>query len=915
MHSARQLAFDTDKVSGASVRQLFRDLVDVPGEEREKIFAQRQVPHDLRAEVESLLSHDSASEKTFVCRVSDVMEEALLWAHGPGSDICGHYQLIRLLGRGGMGAVYLAERRDGEIQQKVAIKLLRADAARPAWRDRFLTERQLLAYLNHPSIVHLLDAGHTADGRPYLVMEYIDGTAIDEYAAQLELHARLKLFLLVCDGLSHAHRHLIIHRDLKPSNILVDSSGHPKLLDFGIAKLLDATDQTRTVEHLLTPSYASPEQIRGDIQSTATDIYSLGAVLCKLVTGRSPHESLSGAAPGKRTVTGATVIGAPGAVNPEIPRDIDYILRKALRDEPSERYASVDAFADDIRAFLEARPVRARSDDAWYRIGKFVERHRLALTATIITLVGLLLGLHVANRQRRTVQARVSQIHQLATKVLELDEVVGSVHSSPKAIQEILAMSKEYLETLAVDPHVDQDLSLEIAEAYSLLARAEGICVAANSRQRIQAEASLRKADMFVDRVLRTNPAYRKALLIAGRISHDRMILAENDRRNEEAVAAARKAVTHLEKLLSLGELSAPESEMVSESFYDIALSHKNLHLPFEGIRYARRSIETSRSSPNAQLRRSLALSMVADLLRLTGDLEGALLAIREARANLDKARFPNDTERRSSWFSLFWREGKILGAASGISLNRPVEAIAVLQKAFNLVEDWTQSNPEDAWSRLCFASVGRELGDILRLRNPRRALAVYDHALLRLREVKDNREARRGEVEILAGSSYALRRLNRIEEAKYRIDVAFQLLRETGDYPTKQIIPGNGVDAALFALADHLAETGESRQALEVYQDVLDKIMASKPEPQSDLRHAVTLSRIYGSLAALHSRVNQRDRGEELALLRLKLWRHWEAKLPNARFIRRQLESARISQARELSGPALLSIKIRMNP
>ncbi len=217
-----------------------------------------------------------------------------------------------------MGTVYLAERTDGEIQQSVAVKLLRADDHRPAFRKRFLRERQFLASLNHPSIAHVIDAGHTDDGRPYLVMEYVDGVPIDIYCGSISLRDQLTLFQRVCDGVAHAHQHLIIHRDLKPSNILVDAAGHPKLLDFGIAKLLDETriddtrDVTHTVERLLTPSYASPEQLNGSAQTTATDVYSLGAVLYKILTGRSPRES-----------DGTLPAG-----------DLDYILRKALRPEP-----------------------------------------------------------------------------------------------------------------------------------------------------------------------------------------------------------------------------------------------------------------------------------------------------------------------------------------------------------------------------------------------------------------------------------------------------------------------------------------------------------------------------------------------------------------------------------------------------
>src|SRR5215472_4365940 len=277
------------------VRLLFHELAELSPDERQRALAHRQIEPEVRAEVESLLRYDSSKAQGFTACIAGAAGELLQSAPAPGPGFCGPYRLVRLLGRGGMGTVYLGERNDGEIQQKVAVKLLSVEGDRRGWRERFLKERQFLASLNHPSIVHVMDAGHTDDGRPFLIMEYVEGTPIDVYASRIPVRDGLILFLRVCDAVSHAHRHLVIHRDLKPSNILVDVSGLPKLLDFGIARLLEETgDPTQTMERMLTPAYASPEQIRGAIQTTATDIYSLGAILYKLLTGRSPHESEGG---------------------------------------------------------------------------------------------------------------------------------------------------------------------------------------------------------------------------------------------------------------------------------------------------------------------------------------------------------------------------------------------------------------------------------------------------------------------------------------------------------------------------------------------------------------------------------------------------------------------------------------------
>jgi serine/threonine protein kinase len=868
----------------ASVRQLFSELVDLPRVERDLILADRGIAADVCAELASLMECDSG-DGTVTRQVNRVMGQALSVSLQP--ERCGQYRLIRPIGSGGMGTVYLAARDDGEIERQVAIKLLRVDEDRPAWRKRFLQERQLLASMNHPSIARLFDAGHTADGRPYLVMEFVDGIAIDEYARTLDWREKSSLFLAVCEGVAHAHKHSIIHRDLKPSNILVDASGRPKLLDFGIGKVLSAhADQTRTVERLLTPAYASPEQLRGEIQGVATDVYSLGAVLYRLVTGRAPRESPDGE---QQNIT------APSRLNSELPRDLDYVVLKALRWEPSERYASADAMADDIRALLESRPVQARSGDRWHRICKFARRNRVSVAGAGFALASLYLGTAAVNHHRAIAEDRSLQGRQLVRSVLALGEATGGLHDFSSTRYELANLSKEYLEELSAGGRKDQKLSLEIGRAYSVLARAQGITAAANGDRRRIAEDNLRRAGDFVNPILTAQPGNREALLAGARISHDRMIVAEAEHLTDKTVAEARKTVGYLDRLMEGGSLSRAEAEPASEFFYQIALTHKNLHLFDEGIRYSRRSIEISRSLRNSASRVSLGLSMLADLYRLTGEPERALHTIREAQSALQQANFPGEAARCSARITLLWREAKILGGADGLSLNRPAEAIAVLQEAFDVTEEWARDDPEGSWSRLYFASLGRELGELLRLRNPQKALAIYDQALLRLHEIRDNPEARRGEAQILAGSAYALRRLGRTDEAKRRIEAAFRLLDSIQDFPALRIAPRSPADLVLRAMADHLAETGQPQRAAELFTDLLGRVEASHPDPQNDLRHAAAVSQIYGSLAGACRRAGLAARESEFSTRRLELWRNWERKLGQSQLVRRQLAMARL--------------------
>jgi eukaryotic-like serine/threonine-protein kinase len=381
------------------VEKLFYELADLPPEARALYFAEHAVDEETRREVEALLEFDSGASSFLLLDIGSAASRALTEVENkPGR--CGPYRLLDVIGRGGMGAVYLAERADGEVTQRLAIKLLPPGAG--DWlRERFLQERQIQASLTHPNIARMLDAGRLENGQPFLAMEYIQGQPIDVFAADFTLRQKIMLFLKVCSAVAYLHRNLIVHRDLKPSNILVTEEGEPKLLDFGIAKMLDlATDATVTSMRMLTPDYASPEQVTGGRISTATDIYSLGAVLYQLLTGKPAHEFEDRSPEGVARIVSMREVTRPSRWSPELKGDLEFILLKTLRKDPQERYATVEQLADDLQAFLEFRTVRARSGNAWYRTRRFVRRYWIPVTAAAVVFASLSVGLYIANRER-----------------------------------------------------------------------------------------------------------------------------------------------------------------------------------------------------------------------------------------------------------------------------------------------------------------------------------------------------------------------------------------------------------------------------------------------------------------------------------------------------------------------------------
>ena len=377
----------------ALIKNLFAEAAELPGFARAAWLAEACGNDEaLRAEIEKLLAADAQADAFLEAAPINTFAREQF---SEGESV-GAYRIVRELGRGGMGTVYLAERAAVGFEQRVALKVIKRGMDSDEVLRRFFAERQILAQLNHPNIARLLDGGQTADGRPFYVMEYIQGVALDDYAKthSLPVAERLRLFQQVCAAVQYAHQQLVIHRDLKPSNILVTPSqngkdGTAKLLDFGIAKVL-STDDTATVTQavMLTPAYASPEQLRGARLTTASDVYALGVILYELLTGVSPYQTKPEATheltkeiceteplrPSLRALrTGQSQVDA----------ELDHIVMMALRKEATRRYGSVEQFSEDVRRYQQGLPVNARPDTFGYRASKFVKRHRALTVATL----------------------------------------------------------------------------------------------------------------------------------------------------------------------------------------------------------------------------------------------------------------------------------------------------------------------------------------------------------------------------------------------------------------------------------------------------------------------------------------------------------------------------------------------------
>ncbi|HKF55557.1 MAG TPA: serine/threonine-protein kinase [Blastocatellia bacterium] len=753
------------------IRQVFHQAVELPAGERAGYVSRASGGDEsLRTEIESLLaSHDQA--ESFIESKDDQVETVAQSSNRAQEMIgrrVGPYKIVREIGRGGMGAVYLGVRADDQFSKRVAIKLVLSDMNTGFIVRQFLSERQILANLDHPNIARLLDGGTTEEGLPYFVMEYIEGQPIREYCDthRLSTEERLALFREVCSAVHFAHQNLVIHRDIKPSNILVTSDGKIKLLDFGIARLLAPGPGygEMTQARVMTPDYASPEQARGDPITTASDIYSLGVLLYELLSGHRPYRITTASQPeiiraiceeepGKPSTAIARVETIPGrdgdtevTLTPEsvskargsepdklrrqLEGDLDNIVLKALRKEPQRRYVSAEQFSEDIRRYTEGLPVIARKDTFSYRASKFVRRHRAAVAAAALTSVVLLAGAgataweaHLANVQRDKAQRRFNEVRKLANAVLfkyhdSIEKLPGSTPVREMLVKDAL----EYLDNLSRDSEGDVQLQRELAEAYKKVGEVQGgVSVGGNTGDTAGMVESYRKSLDIREKIARTRDA----------TSDDRRNLARTYNSVADALQRTGDPAGGLElsrKALEIyTALAAPDPAGITTRS-DVALADWHVANMLGTIGNYPEAIDTywkaariyqelataEPSNPNHKRNQVLTYKYLGSLLELTGDVQGALDLSRKAVAT-DQALVDVEPNDASAKLDLSFSYGVL---AKALTRTGDLDgALESARKALELALAVSEADPKNAFAKGALGKAYRGLGEAARRR------------------------------------------------------------------------------------------------------------------------------------------------------------------------------------------------------
>lgn len=703
----------------------------------------------LRSEVLKLLhAHDSAGdfiESPALGAGFSVHEPPPSPGPRPG-DAAGAYRLIEKLGEGGMGEVWRAARADDAFDRHVAVKFVRSSLAFGDIHRRFLAERRVLAQLDHPNIAHLLDAGQTESGLPFLVMELVEGVPIDRHCAARDLTARERVerVLQICDAVQHAHARLILHRDLKPANALVDVHGRVKLLDFGVAKLLDHAapdDATITAAAPLTPSYASPEQLRAEPATVQSDVYALGVILYELLTGRRPYDELGHSRyERERAITrAAPPKPSDAAPDPAIARrlrgDLDTICAVAMHPEQARRYPSVERLAADLRAHLAGDPIWARPDTARRRIWRTVRRNPALTAVSAAALIAVVAGAAIslqqaaaartqrdeARTQRDLAERRFDDVRSLAGAMLfDVYDQVADVPGSTAARATLAERAGTYLDRLAQDAGDDPELLRELAESYHRLGDVQAGLGVANLGQTADADANYARALQ-----LRRELAQRPQATGEDHVELAYAFLKTGDvHRVTGDMRAASDAYRDMLTTVQPYAASPGASDEIRRALYiaDVRLSTTLLRLGDReaALTAAQRAADNARErlSTDTRARRDLAIALekLGDVYASGGDAQAALDAFESSRAEfaaLADAE-PSSAAAQRSVMIAAWKVGDALGNPAYANLGRTQDALAAYADALTIAQRLAAADPNDDAMRRLVAIAHQRTGAML---------------------------------------------------------------------------------------------------------------------------------------------------------------------------------------------------------
>jgi non-specific serine/threonine protein kinase/serine/threonine-protein kinase len=687
-------------------------------------------------EVESLLASMNAGRERFgtpslilptgETAIRDVVDAPPLVLQ---SGYIGSWRILRPLGSGGMGTVYLAERTDGGFTQRAAIKLARGGVIDGLLQQRFIEERRILATLEHPDIARLIDGGTTSDGAPYVAMEFVDGVPIDTYCTdgRLGLRDRLALLCRVCVPVHYAHQRLVVHRDLKPANILVTAEGTPKLLDFGIAKLLDPSAQaTQTLMRMVTPESASPEQIQGATITTATDVYALGVLLYRLLTGESPYGWGRSESDVIRAICEETPRPPSSRARDRIPPDLDLIVMKALRKEPERRYGSVEQLSDDLRRFLDGRPVDAVPDSLAYRAQKFVRRHRVGVAGGIALLMTLCGGVGAtlwqsrvarqerarADMNRARAERQFRAVRGFANAVLrEVHDAVVALPGSVKAREVLLGRATEYLDALRREAAGDPALTRELADGYLRLAQVQGASGMANVGDRQAAARNYREAISLLESIGPSSATDRIWLADA----YVRLRTFEEDpARRRELVRHARDAIEGVRAEGRVDVATLTTSNVVwtaisneQRESKDLAGAEASLR---QGMAASEAALQLQPQNPNLSRNLSLNYKNLGGVIQSAGRIDDALALYEKALA-LDSERVARQPQQPTWKLDLSFSYGSISSVYGAKKDLR--QALKYADQAVTLREQIVALDPDDAFATSALARGYERQGDL----------------------------------------------------------------------------------------------------------------------------------------------------------------------------------------------------------